>query len=294
MLDAYNQLVIPTLFGMEPLSVYILLAVLVVTLGLSWVGRKQRRRLASRDRQMTTDASAAQLESKGGSEFPLRTTMESSLVRADARERVGPEQIFFAADPDNPARHCPKCGRNFPGIFEVCPFDTTPLERGGRQKKTVHTALPRRFCPDCGRRFGPTAQYCYCDGFPLTRDFAEASETAPIFRVCRECGFETEEDLSECPRDGELLEVIDPSERGEVTPTIPFNRCRNCGHLGAPNETVCPVDGTMMLPEVSARLMSLPPTGFGNRRRICKECGSQFGDQCQYCSFDGKELIPIN
>lgn len=227
-----------------------------------------------------------------------RAPMDSGLQPLDPlQERRMPEQMVFSSFGDVPPRRCPKCDRKFPGVFEVCPFDMTrlrPLDGKGPGKSRPRHPLPRRHCPQCHRRFGPSAKFCYHDGTKLATDTAEAAERAPSLYVCRSCGLETMDATETCPHDGEPMEHLDPGERGFVSPTIPFHGCRQCGHLGPPSETVCPVDGSMMLPEISARVTELPPTGYGPRRKVCKTCGTLFGAHGKHCAYDGDELLSLN
>ncbi len=222
------------------------------------------------------------------------STMDSGLRHIEAGPTKMPEQMVFSGFGDLPGKRCPQCDRNFPGVFEICPFDMTrldTLQTGPRRRRG--RSIPRRFCPECDRRFAPTARFCYHDGTPLATDTLEAASDAPALSVCRECGQESF-DQPRCSCDGSSYETIDPGERGFVAPTIPFHRCRQCGHLGTPDQTICPIDGSMMLPEISARLTELPPTAYGPRRKICKKCGSLFGPHTTHCAYDGDELQPLN
>lgn len=288
----------PAWVGLELYLAYAAFA--VVALATWWLlsARRRRRRNAELEQAVAKFATSNLGTATESGSFSPRTAVDSGLLQSAAHGSTdASESILFSAESSLPRRRCPRCDRNFPGVFEICPYDTTPLEKSeGLFSATDpdESELPRRFCSACDRRYGPSAQYCYHDGFLLSRDSEEASEDAQIYYICRDCGYETPEETKCCPRDGQPLEKLDPAERGIVVPTIPFNRCRACGYLAAPDQTHCPVDATMMLPEISARITSLPPTGYGHRRRICDQCGSLFGDQCSYCSFDGNDLTPIN
>ncbi len=230
---------------------------------------------------------------------PRQPTLEGGLLRSPASDddEMAPEKLFFSSDGELPARRCPQCDRTFPGVFEICPFDTSRLREitSTSSDKQPGRHLPRRFCSRCERRYELTARYCYDDGQKLDRDHERAGEDAVSFRICRNCGWESCEDIEQgCGCDEPSLTVLDPTRRRHITPAFPFNRCRQCGHLASPEETTCPVDGTLLLPELSARLTVLPPTGHGKRRRICPDCGVQFAPQCNFCSYDGTSLVDIN
>lgn len=212
-----------------------------------------------------------------------------------ARAESDIEDAFLGSDDEMPTRQCPECDRKFPGVFDVCPFDSSTLEQHGPALQAgADERLPRRYCPDCGRRYELSADHCYHDGQSLRRDTDQASANAGVWRVCRDCGFETDEDLEACPEDGQRLVVLDPTRREQVQPAFPYNRCRQCGHVGAPDETKCPEDGSLMLPELDASMTALPPTGHGPRRCVCPDCGLDFAGHCNYCSRDGEQLIPLN
>lgn len=221
-------------------------------------------------------------------------TPDSGRHRAvSARSESEIEEVFLGSDDEMPARQCPECDRKFPGVFDVCPFDSSSLRRPGGGESGDR--LPRQFCPDCGRRYELGTEHCYHDGRQLRRDTAEASRQAATMWVCRDCGFETKDgDLEACPEDGQLLTRLDPTRRRRVKPAFPYNRCRQCGHIGAPDQTRCPDDGSLMLPELDAPLTALPPTGHGSRRCVCPECGLGFGGHCNFCSRDGTELVVLN
>ncbi len=228
-------------------------------------------------------------------ELPAQAAADSGISRQQALGESSAEEAFFTSDGEMPARQCPECERTFPGVFDVCPFDSSQLRRSDTSGQSTGDQLPRRYCSACGRRYELNASYCYHDGHKLHRDTDRAAADAPRFHVCRSCGFDTPDpDQETCPRDGEQLVEIDPVERRRVKPAFPYNRCRRCGHVAAPGETECPVDGSLLLPAISARMSALPPTGHGERRRICRECGTQFGDQCSHCSVDGTELVELN
>ena len=272
-------------------------------LGLSafalWAFVARRRARALESREVSQEALLkAELAATETPDHSPRARVDSGLQQVDPlRERRMPEQMVFSSFGDVPPRRCPKCDRKYPGVFEVCPFDMTrlrPVEGKGGGPAGPRHPLPRRYCSQCQRRFGPSAKFCYHDGTKLATDTAEAADRAPSLYVCRTCGLETREPTARCPHDDEVMEHLDPGERGFVAPTIPFHRCRQCGHLGPPTETTCPVDGALMLPEISARVTELPPTGYGPRRKVCKTCGSLFGAQSKHCAYDGDELLPLN
>lgn len=229
---------------------------------------------------------------------PSRPVSDTGQLRAlDSEPDLAPQKILFAPSVDLPSRQCPDCERTFPGVFDVCPFDSAPLQQVSSSASGDDSRrLSRQTCPECERRFELTAQYCYHDGHQLERDTVEGAQDAAAFHICRQCGWEhhAEADRARCPRDGHPLITLEPDQRAPLAPPVPFNRCRRCGHIGASNETVCPVDGSLLLPEFDVRLTALPPTGHGTRRRGCPECGTQFGDQCSFCSYDGTPLIALN
>lgn len=282
--------------GVEVFLAYALL----VSLGLGawWFWSRRRRTVALDDHSLNAlELSHSQREpAVVADELPLLVASDRGSVMEPAPfEDNAQEQIFFPADEKMPPRSCPRCDRTFPGLFEVCPFDKTPLVEGRPSAdKDVPTMLSRRFCPECDRRFGPSSRFCYFDGARLRQDFVELSAQAPPLRLCRQCGFETFEKINHCPRDDHDLELLDPATQERIVPTIAMNHCYRCGHLGLPSETICPVDGTLMLPQLSARPTALPSTGYGSRRRICTTCGAQFGDAAHFCSFDGEDLRSIN
>lgn len=221
--------------------------------------------------------------SEGGLHRPVSSLTESTV-----------EDAFFASS-EFPPRRCPDCDRTFPGVFDVCPFDSTPLtEDSASSERSAVERLPRNFCPECSRRYELGASHCYHDGHALRRDTDRASQNAPTFHVCRSCGFDTRDALEECPRDSDPLIALDPMQRRRIKPAFPYNRCRQCGHVAPPDQTHCPTDGALMLPELSARLTALPPTGYGSRRRVCPDCGAPHGSECAHCSRDGTELIELN
>lgn len=281
--------------GIGAFLTYILIASLAIGAGWFWLRRRRALRLSALppgedgERNMPTLLEMAD-------ELPLLASSESAPpLEAVVFEDNAQEQIFFPSDENLPPRFCPRCERTFPGLFEICPFDTTPLLEGRPPAgQSTPQALPRRFCPECDRRFSPSSRFCYFDGARLLQDFAEASDQAPALRLCRQCGFETFKSLEQCPRDGQDLELLDPAVRERIIPMIPMNHCFRCGHVGLPSETTCPVDGTLMLPQLNARQLVLPSTGYGNRRRICAKCGTQFGGAAHFCSFDGDDLQSIN
>ena len=205
------------------------------------------------------------------------------------------EEAFFTPDDRDSTTRCPECDRRFPDVFDVCPFDSTPLQYSDSSRdNTDDRRLARRTCPDCQRRYELSANFCPRDGQQLKRDSEYKSRNAPVFFICRTCGFETRQDLDKCPHDGQLLTRLDPEQRRSIRPAFPYNRCRQCGHIAAPDQTRCPVDDSLLLPAVSARLTALAPTGYGERRKLCPECGTQFGDECSFCSHDGAGLLVMN
>lgn len=274
---------------------YIFIAALLIGLRWYWTKRRASRKLQQLDDIPLEDPAYPTLLELAD-ELPLLTTPDATPSLGAAQfEDNAQEQIFFPADEDLPPRFCPRCERTFPGLFEICPFDQTPLSEGRPTSyQTQATPLPRRFCPECDRRFSPSTRFCYFDGARLLQDFEEASALAPPLHFCRHCGFETFKTLDECPRDGQKLERLHPAVRDRIIPMIPMNHCYRCGHLGLPSETICPVDGTLMLPQLNARNLTLPSTGYGVRRRICSKCGAQFGGAAHFCAFDGQDLQSIN
>lgn len=229
---------------------------------------------------------------------PRPAMPEGGRLRPSTKQgEMAPEKLFFSSDSELPERRCPECERTFPGVFEVCPFDTTRLELNASAESTAEGArlLPRRVCRQCDRRYELTARYCYHDGRELEHDRDRRDRDLPSFRICRNCGWESKAtDSSQCDCSTPSIAVLDPSKRGRITPAFPFNRCRQCGYIASPDQIECPVDGALLLPELSAQLTVLPPTGHGTRRRICTECGAQFGGQCSYCAYDATPLVDIN
>lgn len=272
-----------------------LISVLVVAAGwCSWILYRRRNSDTPTERPQTGAAPAPTPTS--GVDEPVRAGGTDSGLHQpiDSPAQSPPEEAFFTPG-DFPARRCPECDRSFPGVFDVCPFDSTPLrEKSTDATKTATEALPRQYCPDCSRRYELGASYCYHDGHTLRRDSDAASRGAPTFRVCRSCGFETRDELAHCPHDDQPLVTLDPMQRRRIKPAFPYNRCRSCGHIAPPDQTHCPTDGTLLLPEISARLTALPPTGYGSRRRVCPDCGTAYGPRCTHCSNDGTELIELN
>ncbi len=230
-------------------------------------------------------------------ELPVPIPFDSGRISVTPTDEAGaPERVFFSAASAEHPRFCPRCDRRFPKAFDTCPFDATRLRRQAPAEKKQETRpLPRRYCPDCDRRYELTALFCYHDGRELLRDHKGASQRASTFKICRDCGWESDDgDHSHCPGDGGELTTLDPGEHKRVPPAFPYNRCRRCGHVGPPNQSQCPVDSSLMLPELNIRLTALPPMGHGPRRKVCPDCGTQFGGHCEYCSYDGEALVALN
>lgn len=272
--------------------------VVVAAVVAGWWGYSRYRheeKADSRDGD-ATDSEHSEPTEPESMEPPAPAGAESGLHRvAASATEPGMEKAVFGGGEEMPSRRCPECERAFPGVFDVCPFDSTPLrDREASVDDGGTRRLPRRRCPECSRRYELGATHCYRDGHQLQRDTDQACSGAPTFRVCRSCGFETLDALEECPEDGEPLVCLDPMQRRRVKPAFPYNRCRQCGHVASPDQTRCPTDGSLLLPELSVQLSGLPPTGYGPRRRVCPDCGTAFGPHCEHCSRDGTKLIELN
>lgn len=293
LLPVVAELSVAGLVGPQALLATVAVGILVAVGWWSW--RTHRRGGAESPVSGMVESTATAAGGEESSESARYAKPDAGFVRSSvAEDEASEEHAFFSGD-DVPPRTCPECERVVPGIFDVCPFDSTPLEDGNsRRRKGSEELLPRKYCPDCGRRYELHAEHCYHDGQLLRRDDEQAARDAGVFRVCRDCGWETTDDVEICPRDGEPLVVIDPMSRKQVRPVIPYNRCRDCGYLGEPGQTHCPNDGSFLLPELDAGTTALPPTGYGPRRQVCPECGTRFGDHCNHCSSDGTELIALN
>jgi len=192
---------------------------------------------------------------------------------------------------------CPECGERFGPTVGVCPHDSTPLQKIDRDstgRLDDEGVLERQRCPGCGRRYEPGPAYCYHDGMRLRHDTVEKADDAPVFKACETCGWEGQVDGRVCPKDGQELTTIAPSEEERMTPPVPLLVCPECGEFGSPGQTHCPEDETVLTPVSNAHARQLPGVGFGPRRTICRECGQTFSGAARYCSRDGTELVAMN
>ncbi|MFB6351545.1 MAG: hypothetical protein ABEN55_07420 [Bradymonadaceae bacterium] len=249
------------------------------------------------DEEYALDEPSMDLEGGAGSE-PARTdggAGESSLGRA--------EQSFFSVaemalgQSGEAERMCPECGETFPATVVMCPYDSTPLDKidqGASLQAGDDTVLDRKACPGCGRRYEPGPEFCYHDGMRLRQDTAEDADEAPVFWVCETCGWEGAEDRQLCPRDGQELTVVDPSEEMKASPPVPVLLCPECNSYVEPGHARCPDDDAVLTPLHNTHTTELPGRGFGPRRKMCQECGETYSSAAQYCTKDGAELMPMN
>ncbi len=281
--------------GLQLTLIGVAVVMLVISGWCAWVLYRRRNQHAASGSGSNDPTQPGGAVGTGGGEPAIASGSEPGVPQPQPSVARSPAEEAFFAPGDFPSRRCPECERTFPGVFDTCPFDSTalrPHESSGDSEAQRH--LPRHYCPDCERRFELGASYCYHDGHTLHRDSDAASNGAATIRVCRDCGFETRDNLTACPRDDEPLITLDPMQRRRVKPVFPYNRCRSCGHVAPPDQTHCPTDGTLLLPELSAQLTALPPTGYGERRLVCPDCGTTYGPGCSHCSHDGTELIVLN
>lgn len=216
------------------------------------------------------------------------------LQPAVEEERNQGEQFFFAEDVLG-KKSCERCGRSFPGVFDQCPYDGGQLKTGevfaGVRPPEM---LDRKVCIHCGRRYHLDVDFCHHDGIRLERDDRLQAEGSEATAFCRQCGYESQTGERKCPRDGERLARVVPGQVESAPPLIPMMECRSCGYLGGPNSIRCPEDHTILSPLLTGQPWALPATGAGPRRKVCGECGEGYSDACDYCAFDGAELVEIN
>jgi len=225
----------------------------------------------------------------GRAEQTFFATEEADVTETTARMALGQSE--------GAERMCPECGESFPATVVMCPYDSTPLEtiddsRGARTGD--ETVLERQACPGCGRRYEPGPEFCYHDGMRLRQDTADGAKEAPIFRACETCGWEGADDRRLCPRDGQELTVVDPSDERKMSPPVPVLICPECEEYAGPGRARCPEDGAVLTPLDNAHTTELPGRGFGPRRKMCQECGETYSSAAEYCTRDGAELMPMN
>lgn len=268
--------------------------VVLLFLGLGvLLDRRRRTEKENRSTSKSMDEAAEPEKGRPLKSGPSRRDSAMAFA-AEVSGQAERSQLFFPDDELGP-RSCPQCGRNFPGVFESCPYDNSTLQEGRSLFQSAAIRyLPRKYCRQCTRRFPQSADFCRHDGQPLEEDYSQAAELGEKTYFCRSCGFETQEEQSLCPRDKEPLEVLEPALHQEELPLVPLLECSNCGYMGALGETRCPEDHCFLVPRLSRRPQTLAITGFGPRRKICKECGERYSDQAQYCSFDGAQLVSIH
>lgn len=222
-------------------------------------------------------------------------------------EALGTSEVDFTPQQQlaEPKRECPKCSRTFPATILVCPYDSVALRpahkktaRRRRQKRA--DGLERLVCTGCERRYGLGVDYCYHDGLPLMQDTRERADHAPTFKACEKCGWEgvadngSSDEAALCPNDGHELVAIDPSDSTHVQPTIPMTICPTCREYGKFGVAFCPNDGDVLMPVINMRVTEFPARGFGPRRKVCSECGTEHSGQAAYCSQDGSKLVSLN
>lgn len=199
------------------------------------------------------------------------------------------------------SRECPECSRAFDSTLLICPHDSTPLRSlpsgARRRSREAPETLDRLKCKGCGRRHEMGVAFCYIDGRALSPDTRESTTKAPTFKACESCGWEGDAEQLTCPDcsddDGELI-AVDPAQTTPMTPAIPLTICPKCRVYGAPGQAYCADDGEVLEPLLSMRHATFPAHGFGPRRKICGDCGAQFGSFARYCSKDGSKLLALN
>jgi hypothetical protein len=273
-------------------------------LGAAYLVARRRRRRRRRHLRARLGAGAG-----GSSAQPQVVSASTSTGEASTSVSVDSvlgsmtrSSLELAPGRTEAGRECPKCSRTFESTLYVCPYDATPLrsqkqagrERRKRSSGTDRDGLERMACPGCERRYEASVDFCYHDGLPLGGDtWAKAAE-APTFKACDTCGWEGEGDHTVCPNDGGELVEIDPGDSTRVEPTIPLTICPKCRGYGGLGQAYCDDDGALLTPLVDVRLSEFPAAGFGPRRKVCKECGAQYGGAARFCSADGTKLVGLN
>jgi len=233
----------------------------------------------------------------------------TALVQAVAKEQGTSQTLaistvedrpLFAPRGDGHQKECSKCHRKYASWMVVCPFDATPLKDIAPKRKITRpsrrqSVLPRKRCPLCDRRYEEDAVCCPYDKTQLVADTIEEAATAPSFKVCRTCGHDIDEGKQLCQCDEECDPItLHPHDNQKRSPAIPMAICPTCRTYGGFGQTHCPKDGALLIPVTSIQANSLPATGYGARRKICRRCGTRYSGAYVFCSHDGTKLTPIN
>ena len=248
---------------------------------------------------------------------PHQETNEQDMVRALAQVvaseqgsapselalQSGRDKPLFAPSTEGHQKECPQCHRRYASWMVVCPVDATTLKdintrrRPPRLPHKDHTRLPRKRCPSCGRRYEEGAEFCAIDASKLLVDTLEDAAEAPKITICRTCGKDVtkidREHSCGCGDEADIL-TLDPSNTSNKTPSIPLTVCPKCRTYGGFGQTHCAKDGELLIPVTSVQANSLPITGYGPRRKLCRKCGTQFSGGYVYCTHDGTKLTSIH
>ncbi len=233
----------------------------------------------------------------------------TALVQAVAKEQGTSQTLaistvedrpLFAPRGDGHQKECSKCHRKYASWMVVCPFDATPLKDLTPRRKISRpsrrqSALPRKRCPLCERRYEEDAACCPYDKTQLVTDTLEEASSAPSFTICRTCGHDLEDgkELCQCGEDRDPI-TLHPHDNNQRSPAIPMTICPRCRAYGGFGQTHCATDGALLIPVTSIQANSLPASGYGARRKLCRKCGVRYSGAYVFCSHDGTRLTPIN
>lgn len=191
--------------------------------------------------------------------------------------------------PSKASRTCPTCTRSFDDSIVICPYDSTPLTREAPRKMPAEP-LGVPGCRRCGRYYSSGTSFCRHDGSRLE---SEAAVKVRVVTVCRSCGSNQGAQNSECEGGCDWIKV-DPMRTRFVMSPIPLMECPACYQTYSMDHARCERDGQVLRPLMNLTKGTLPPTGYGPRRRVCTECGTTYSGSSRYCAHDGHILTDLN
>jgi hypothetical protein len=211
--------------------------------------------------------------------------------------RVPSEEPLFTLRGDGPPKECPECQRQFASWMVVCPHDAAPLRapkvRTRRPHQPGEKELARARCPKCERRYAEETRYCPHDGESLVADTTAAAAAAEPLVLCRACGKESEVDAPSCCDDPDVL-TADPRDTRAMGGGVSLLVCPQCHTYGRFGSVQCAHDGEFLIPSSMLPPSVLPPTGWGDRKKMCPKCGAAYSGASHFCAHDGARLKALD